>query len=419
MSDEPLHGVGSFMDVVEYAMLGFAGMAFLHGVFLIIDALSMVPPSAPRDGSDAAIGSSRKQVNRSVLVEAVAYVGVLADPDVGAGVGLRGRPDEAHVGGGHGPVHPRSDGQGDDPVIGLVLVVVVAVLAACCTSPPGRPMLPMAALRDAGTPADGEAGLVRGIIGLVLTGAGTLALLTAAGADKASDGSLVLGAGILLTLIGFVIIGPLLAGGVVRVISAVLLRFFGPVGRMAERNALRNPRRTGATGAALMIGLALVACLSVGLSMVASATDELDKTVGTDFIIQGNQRIVPQAAKAIETTPGLEHVTHYRDIEAEIVAPDGSSDGDGVTAADPTYAQDLHRKTTAGELTAAYGRNPRPVGSLVRHQAPRQARRHPDRRLQGRQHGEAQGRRDHRRQRGHRPGRAVPQHRDHAQVPPG
>lgn len=50
-----------------------------------------------------------------------------------------------------------------------------------------------------------------------------------------------LGAGVVLTLIGFVIIGPLLAGGVVRVISAVLLRFFGPVGRMAERNALRNP----------------------------------------------------------------------------------------------------------------------------------------------------------------------------------
>ncbi|CAM5530305.1 hypothetical protein STENM327S_06917 [Streptomyces tendae] len=76
----------------------------------------------------------------------------------------------------------------------------------------------------------------------------------------------------------FVVIGPLLAGFVVRVISAVLLRAFGPVGRLAERNALRNPRRTGATGAALMIGLALVACLSVvGSSMVASATSELDR----------------------------------------------------------------------------------------------------------------------------------------------
>jgi putative ABC transport system permease protein len=250
------------------------------------------------------------------------------------------------------------------PVIGLVLGVVVTVLAAYLPARRAGKISPMAALRDAGTPADGKAGLVRGIIGLVLTGAGTFALFTAANADKASDGSLVLGAGVVLTLIGFVIIGPLLAGGVVRVISAVLLRFFGPVGRMAERNALRNPRRTGATGAALMIGLALVACLSVvGSSMVASATDELDKSVGTDFIIQGNQRIVPQAAKAIETTPGLSRVTHYRDVEARLTTPDGFSDSDGVTAADPTYAQDLHRKTTAGELTAAYGKDSMSVGS--------------------------------------------------------
>jgi len=46
-----------------------------------------------------------------------------------------------------------------------------------------------------------------------------------------------------------------------------------------------------------------VACLSVvGSSMVASATDQLDKTVGTDFIIQEDhgQVINPQAVKAIK-----------------------------------------------------------------------------------------------------------------------
>ncbi|MEW1569302.1 condensation domain-containing protein, partial [Streptomyces sp. NPDC093509] len=36
------------------------------------------------------------------------------------------------------------------------------------------------------------------------------------------------------------------------VISAVLLRMFGPVGRLAERNALRNPRRTVATTGPLL-----------------------------------------------------------------------------------------------------------------------------------------------------------------------
>ncbi|MFD6998740.1 ABC transporter permease [Streptomyces mirabilis] len=364
-SDENRSGVGSFMNVIKYAMLGFAGIAFLVGIFLIINTFSMLVAQRTREiGLMRAIGSSRKQVNRSVLVEAT-LLGVFGSIlGVGAGVGLAVGLMKLMSAAGMDLSTRDLTVKATTPVIGLVLGVVVTVLAAYLPARRAGKVSPMAALRDAGTPADGKAGLVRGIIGLVLTGAGTFALFTAAGADKASDGSLVLGAGVVLTLIGFVIIGPLLAGGVVRVISAVLLRFFGPVGRMAERNALRNPRRTGATGAALMIGLALVACLSVvGSSMVASATDELDKTVGTDFIIQGNQRIVPQAAKAIETTPGLEHVTHYRDIEARIVAPDGSSDGDGVTAADPTYAQDLHRKTTAGELTAAYGKDSMSVGS--------------------------------------------------------
>jgi putative ABC transport system permease protein len=133
---------------------------------------------------------------------------------------------------------------------------------------------------------------------------------------------------------------------------------------MAERNALRNPRRTGATGAAPMIGLALVACLSVvGSSMVASATSELDKSVGADFIVQGNQRIVPQAEKAMESSPGLAHVTRYKDLHATLTSPDGATDDTGITAADPSYADDLRRETTAGDLTAAYGKNAMSVGS--------------------------------------------------------
>lgn len=364
-ADENRSGVGSFMDVIKYAMLGFAGIAFLVGIFLIINTFSMLVAQRTREiGLMRAIGSSRKQVNRSVLIEAT-LLGVIGSVlGVGAGIGLAVGLMKLMSAAGMDLSTRDLTVKATTPAIGLLLGVVVTVLAAYLPARRAGKVSPMAALRDAGTPADGRAGLVRGLIGLVLTGAGAFALFTAAHADKASDGSLVLGAGVVLTLIGFVIIGPLLAGGVVRVISAVLLRFFGPVGRMAERNALRNPRRTGATGAALMIGLALVACLSVvGSSMVASATDELDRTVGTDFIIQGHQRIVPQAQKAIETSPGLARVTHYKVLEATITAPDGSTDTQGVTAADPWYAKDLRRETTAGDLAAAYGPDAMSVGS--------------------------------------------------------
>ncbi|MDN3245792.1 ABC transporter permease [Streptomyces sp. ZSW22] len=364
-SDEGRADVGEFMNVIKYAMLGFAGIAFLVGIFLIINTFSMLVAQRTREiGLMRAIGSSRRQVNRSVLVEALLLGIVGSVLGVAAGVGIAVGLMKLMSAAGMNLSTDDLTIKTATPVVGLVLGVVVTVLAAYLPARRAGKISPMAALRDAGTPADGKAGRIRGLIGLVLTGAGAAALFTAAAADKASEGSMMLGAGIVLTLIGFVIIGPLLAGFVVRVISAVLLRSFGPVGRLAERNALRNPRRTGATGAALMIGLALVACLSVvGSSMVASATSELDKTVGADFIVQGNQRIVPQAEKAMQDTPGLEHVTRYKMLDAELTSPDGKTDDDGVTAADPTYAEDVRRTTTEGELSAAYGTDAMSVGS--------------------------------------------------------
>ncbi|MFG2451535.1 ABC transporter permease [Streptomyces sp. NPDC048512] len=364
-ADENREGVGAFMNVIKYAMLGFAGIAFLVGIFLIINTFSMLVAQRTREiGLMRAIGSSRKQVNRSVLVEALLLGFIGSVLGVAAGIGLAVGLMKLMSSMGMDLSTRDLTVKTATPVIGMILGVVVTVLAAYLPARRAGKVSPMAALRDAGTPADGRAGLVRGLIGLVLTGAGAFALYLAATADKASDGSLVLGAGVVLTLIGFVIVGPLLAGGVVRVISAVLLRMFGPVGRLAERNALRNPRRTGATGAALMIGLALVACLSVvGSSMVASATDELDKSVGADFIVQGQQRIVPQAEKAMQDTPGLDHVTRYKDLSTTMTSPDGKAEDYEITAADPSYAQDLRRETTAGDLAAAYGTNAMSVGS--------------------------------------------------------
>ncbi|MFD5495116.1 ABC transporter permease [Streptomyces sp. NPDC001812] len=351
--------VEGFMSVLKYAMLGFAGIAFLVGIFLIINTFSMLVAQRTREiGLMRAIGSSRKQVNRSVLIEALLLGVVGSVLGVGAGVGLAvGLMKLMGMAG--------MELSTDDltvawttPAIGLLLGVVVTVLAAYLPARRAGKISPMAALRDAGAPADARAGRIRGGVGTLLTAAGAFALYLAAAAEKAAEGSMWLGFGVVLSLIGFVLIGPLLAGGVVRVLGVVVLRVFGPVGRMAERNALRNPRRTGATGAALMIGLALVACLSVvGASMVASATDELDKSVGTDFIIQSDsgQLITPQAVQAVQDAPQVERVTEYKWTEADFTTPDGKTlKNTAITAADPTYATDLRVETVEGKLEDAY-----------------------------------------------------------------
>ncbi|WP_445395192.1 ABC transporter permease [Streptomyces sp. LE64] len=351
--------VGSFLDVMKYAMLGFAGIALLVGVFLIVNTFSMLVAQRTREiGLMRAIGSSRQQVNRSVLIEAL-FLGVVGSVlGIGAGIGLAVGLMELM--GSIGMELSTEDLTVTvvTPVVGLVLGIVVTVLAAYLPARRAGKVSPMAALRDVGTPGDGTSGRIRGVVGLVLTGAGAAALYLAADAEEAGDGSLFLSLGVFLTLVGFVVIGPLLASAVVRALSLLVLRAFGPVGRMAERNALRNPRRTGATGAALMIGLALVACLSVvGSSLVASATDELDKSVGADFIVQSDsgQGIVAQAERAMKANADLDHVTRYKLVDAELTTPDGKTHDTELSAADPTYPQDLRREVTAGDLDAAYG----------------------------------------------------------------
>ncbi|MEV0007285.1 FtsX-like permease family protein [Streptomyces sp. NPDC047973] len=366
-ADANKDSMGSFLDVMKYAMLGFAGIAFLVGIFLIVNTFSMLVAQRTREiGLMRAIGSSRKQVNRSVLVEAVLLGIVGSVLGVAAGIGLA--VGLMKLMGAMGMELSTRDLTiaWTTPVTGLALGIVVTVLAAYVPARRAGKVSPMAALRDAGTPADARSGWFRAVAGLVLTGAGAACLWVTTRVDEASEGSLYLGLGVVLTLVGFIVIGPLLAGVVVRVLGAVVLRLLGPVGRLAERNALRNPRRTGATGAALMIGLALVACLSVvGSSMVASATEELDKSVGTDFIVQSGsgQLIVPQAAEAIEKVAGIDYVTHYRILDAELTNPDGSVSDRDVTAADPTYPRDLRRETVAGDLGKAYAENSMSVGT--------------------------------------------------------
>ncbi|MEU8774622.1 FtsX-like permease family protein [Streptomyces sp. NPDC048606] len=360
--------VGAFMDVLKYAMLGFAAIAFLVGIFLIFNTFSMLVAQRTREiGLMRAIGADRRQINRSVLVEAflLGLVGSLLGVAAGIGLAIGLMKLMGLLG--------MEMSTGDltvvwtTPVAGLVLGIVVTVVAAYVPGRRAGKVSPMAALRDSGNPGDRKAGMVRAVLGLVVTGIGGAGLYLATAAEKAGAGSLWLGVGVLFTLIGFIMIGPLLAAGVVRVLSGVVLRPFGSVGRLAERNALRNPRRTGATAAALMIGLALVACLSVvGSSMVASATDELDKSVGADYIVasETGQPVMPQAEQAMRGSTRLDHVTAYRQVTAKVTAPDGSTVDERLSVTDPTYAEDIRRKTVAGEHAAAYGTNAISVGSL-------------------------------------------------------
>ena len=131
-----------------------------------------------------------------------------------------------------------------------------------------------------------------------------------------------------------------------------------------------------------MIGLALVACLSVvGSSMVASATDELDKSVGADFIVQGDtgSRSCRRPRRRMQRTPGLEHVTRYKILDATLTSPDGKTDDDGAHGRRPDLRRGPAPRRREGNLSAAYGPDAMSVGSDYAEKHGVQRRRHPRR----------------------------------------
>ncbi|WP_030735816.1 ABC transporter permease [Streptomyces sp. NRRL F-2890] len=365
-ADDSKDAIGEVMSVLRYVLLGFAGIALLVGVFLIVNTFSMLVAQRTREiGLLRAIGSGRGQVNRSVLIEALLLGLIGSVLGFGAGIGLA-------VG---LMVVLREFGMNlstDDltigwsvPVIGVVLGTVVTLLAAYIPARRAGKITPMAALREAGTPGDVRAGRVRAAVGGVLAVGGLGLLAATATVDAASQGWGYLALGIVLSLLGLILVAPALVGLVVRVLGVLLLRVFGPVGRLAERNALRNPRRTGATASALMIGLALVSALSVvGASMVSSATDEIDRSVGADFMISPVDfgPVLPDVGAAVagvrESDGGpLASVTEYRMLSAEITTAGGRVTERQLSAAQPSMLTDLTVGTVAGDLERAYERD--------------------------------------------------------------
>lgn len=351
--------VGSFLNFMKYAMLGFAGISLLVGGFLIINTFSMLVAQRTREiGLLRAIGGSRKQVNRSVMVEAL-ILGVLGSTiGLAAGLGLATLLIQLMKAVGMNLDASSLDITWTVPAASYAVGVLITLLAAWFPARRAARISPMAALRDHGTPAEASANRIRIVVGLVVTGLGAASLVAAASADKAATGGQWLGLGVLLSLIGFVVIGPLLATGIIRVLGAFLPALFGPSGKLAQRNAMRNPRRTGATAAALMIGLALVTGASVVTSsMVSSANAQIDKSVGADYIVAGQgpgTTLTPAMVAAAKATPGLAHLTEAKEVPAKVTAPDGTDTETKLVAATRTFAEDFRLKSTAGSITAAF-----------------------------------------------------------------
>src|SRR5205823_14226331 len=95
-----------------------------------------------------------------------------------------------------------------------------------------------------------------------------------------------IGIGALFTLVGMVVVGPVIAKPVSRFIGSVAPRLKGMTGSLARDNATRNPRRTAGTAAALMVGIAVVTFfVTVFASLKATTANQIDRSFVGDFAV--------------------------------------------------------------------------------------------------------------------------------------
>lgn len=319
--------LGGFLDVIKYVMLGFAGIAVLVGVFLIVNTFSMLIAQRTRElGLLRALGADRRQVRRSVLTEAVLLGLIGSTLGLAAGIGLAAGLIRLMSAFGMNLKSADMVVGWATPVSAYAVGLGVTFVAAYLPARRAAVVSPMAALSDAEIAGVGRPLRVRAVVGAIVGALGTAALVGCATADETSTSASLLGLGVVLTLIATVIAGPLLVRPVIRVLGGAFPAIYGPVGRMSQRNALRNPRRTGATAAALMVGLALVGGMSVAsASMTKSFDQQIDKTLGADFVVQ-NDNFVPfpqEVADKVRATDGVGLVVRQRFVPVAVSTPDG------------------------------------------------------------------------------------------------
>ena len=259
----------TFLIIFSYIALGI-------GSFVIYNVFSITAAQRQRENALLrAIGASRRQVSRALLIESTA-MGIVGSV-IGFGIGillsqmlnalLKATGFEVPTQG--LAISPNSF------VNTLIAGVVVTISAAWFPARRAGRVPPLAALRDTALDTAGSISR-RVVIGLVLVAAGGVGMFAAMNDAPVQ----VLGLGVLGVFSGILVLGPAIARPVALFIGLPVAKLRGASGVMARQNAARNPKRTSRTAAPVLLGVALVTAFT---ALAASIRSEIRDTFGNAF----------------------------------------------------------------------------------------------------------------------------------------
>ena len=306
VANEETTSINQSLSFLSTALMVFALIALVVGAFTIYNTFSITVGQRTREVALLrVVGASRGQVLRSVLGEA-SLVGVVSSlAGVGLGV-LAAAGLEALLRGfgitlPSGPLvfEPRT------LLVGLLVGAGVTVISAIGPARRAVRIAPVTAITGdidtAELPA--RARLARSG-GVFASGAVLVALGLSVPAVS------IVGLGALVVFAGTVMLAPALSRPVAAVLGRPLARLLGSSGRLGRENAMRSPRRTSQTAAALMVGLAVVAAMATfGASVSRSATASVNGAINADLLVtaksNGSGSFSPALASAVAHVPGV------------------------------------------------------------------------------------------------------------------
>ena len=116
------------------------------------------------------------------------------------------------------------------------------------------------------------------------------------------------GGGAVGIFVGAAMLAPAIARPLSSVLGRPLARLLGVPGQLGRQNSMRSPRRTAQTASALMVGLALVAAMSVfGASVSRSATSSADEAISADLLVTaaGTGQLSHSVPAKVSAVPGV------------------------------------------------------------------------------------------------------------------
>jgi putative ABC transport system permease protein len=313
---EAQNQMANAMSFFNTFMLIFAVVAMLVGGFMIFNAFSISVAQRTREnGLLRALGATRRQVRRSVLLEA-GLVGLAASV-AGLFAGLLVAGGLKSLLGAMGIDIPAGGVVFAPRTVAVALIAGVGITILAALSPAHRAgrVSPIAAMMDSST-ADIGGSTRRALVGGGVLATGIAALFIGLYAHVKSP-VLVVGAGAVLVFFGVALLGQLVSLPFSRAFGAPLARTRGVAGVLSRQNAMRNPRRTATTASALMVCVGMVGFMTIFASSARASIDSVvDQSFTGDYVINSgaglNGGFDPSFTQRLSQLPQLSAVTGLR-----------------------------------------------------------------------------------------------------------